>query len=71
MRIVVREVDRLNALIGDFLRYSRPAPLALEAVPLAELVNEVAGLAGGPTRSDLRYELTSTPRSSRGPIPLS
>ena len=57
MRIVVREVDRLNALIGDFLRYSRPAPLALEAVPLAQLVNEVAGLAGGPTRSDLRYEL--------------
>ncbi|MBK7947723.1 MAG: PAS domain S-box protein [Deltaproteobacteria bacterium] len=57
MGIVVREVDRLNALIGDFLRYSRPAPLALEAVPLAELVREVAGIAEGRSSHDVRVEL--------------
>jgi len=47
MGIVVREVDRLNDLIGDFLRYSRPAPLALESVRLADLVREIAGVAEG------------------------
>lgn len=56
MGIVVREVDRLNDLIGDFLRYSRPAPLALEAVPLAALVEEIAEIAE--RRSpDVRVEL--------------
>ncbi|MEZ4330683.1 MAG: ATP-binding protein [Myxococcota bacterium] len=47
MGIVVREVDRLNDLIGDFLRYSRPAPLELTAVPLAPLVEEITEIAEG------------------------
>lgn len=58
MGIVVREVDRLNDLIGDFLRYSRPAPLALESVRLAELVREVAGIAEGQTCAEIRLELS-------------
>ncbi|MEZ4279312.1 MAG: ATP-binding protein [Myxococcota bacterium] len=59
MGIVVREVDRLNDLIGDFLRYSRPAPLALESVRLADLVREIAGVAEGRSADDLtlRFEL--------------
>jgi len=57
MRIVVREVDRLNDLIRDFLRYSRPAPLELGAVDLAALVREVAGIAEGEPKPDLRLVL--------------
>lgn len=42
MGIVVREVDRLNQLITDFLRYSRPAPIKPEPVQLSSLIEEVA-----------------------------
>ena len=51
MGIVVREVDRLNQLISDFLRYSRPAPIKPEPVRLASLVEEIAEMSesqGGP-----------------------
>ena len=41
MQIVVREVDRLNALITDFLGYARPAPLQREPVSLPPLVDDV------------------------------
>lgn len=41
MQIVVREVDRLNQLITDFLSYARPAPLVREAVALSPLVDDV------------------------------
>ena len=41
MDIAVREVDRLNQLITDFLDFARPAPLRQEEVPVAELVGEV------------------------------
>jgi two-component system sensor histidine kinase PilS (NtrC family) len=57
MGIVVREVDRLNDLISDFLRYSRPAPLALESVRLADLVREIAGVAEGQSQGDVRLRL--------------
>lgn len=58
MDIVVREVDRLNLLIGDFLHYSRPAPAKLEAVHLARLVEEVAEMSGARAMADLRVALT-------------
>ncbi len=41
MSIVLREVDRLNHLISDFLRYARPAPLQLETVQLPEVITDV------------------------------
>jgi two-component system sensor histidine kinase PilS (NtrC family) len=41
MEIVLREVDRLNALITDFLQYARPAPPKLEAIRVTELLGEV------------------------------
>ena len=57
MQIMVREVDRLNDLIGDFLLYSRPANPQLECVALAPLVEEVSKMsesnAGRRVRTDL------------------
>lgn len=41
MEIVLREVERLNALITDFLRFARPAPPQLERTHLGALLNEV------------------------------
>ena len=41
MSIVIREVDRLNHLITDFLDYARPLPRKVEAVGVGEVVDEV------------------------------
>jgi two-component system sensor histidine kinase PilS (NtrC family) len=41
VEIVQRESERLNNLVGDFLEYARPAPLAPIAVDLAEIIDEV------------------------------
>ncbi|MBY0400225.1 PAS domain S-box protein [Myxococcota bacterium] len=58
MGIVVREVDRLNGLIGDFLRYSRPAPLVVESVRLTALIREIVEIADGRAGGgDVRVEL--------------
>jgi two-component system sensor histidine kinase PilS (NtrC family) len=40
-QIVLRESDRLNQIIRDFLEYARPAPLAREDVNVAEILDEV------------------------------
>ena len=44
MEIVVREVDRLDRLISDFLSFARPGEPRIELVPLAELVTEVLAM---------------------------
>ena len=41
MDIAIRETDRLDALIADFLAYARPAPLKRRRVVLCELLQEV------------------------------
>ncbi len=41
MQIVLRESNRLNQIISEFLEYARPAPLRTEGVNLAELLDEV------------------------------
>jgi two-component system sensor histidine kinase PilS (NtrC family) len=41
MEIVVREVERLDLLITDFLRFARPGPSKIEAIPLRPVVGEV------------------------------
>jgi two-component system sensor histidine kinase PilS (NtrC family) len=41
VEIVLRESDRLNRIIRDFLEYARPAPVAIHAVNLADLLEEV------------------------------
>ena len=44
MEIVLRETDRLNRLLTEFLEYARPGPLRLEALPVAEVVAEVLAI---------------------------
>ena len=41
VEIVLRESERLNQIVGDFLEYARPAPLAPLAVNMAEILDEV------------------------------
>jgi len=41
MEIVLRETDRLNALITDFLDYARPAPRRVSEVALADAVDGI------------------------------
>jgi two-component system sensor histidine kinase PilS (NtrC family) len=40
-QIVLRESDRLNTIIKNFLDYARPAPLTVTAVDVTDLVDEV------------------------------
>ena len=61
MGIVVREVDRLNHLISDFLRYSRPAPLKPERVHLAGLVQEIAEISESRSGDELEVSLDLDP----------
>ena len=44
MEIVIKEADRLSALLSDFLNFARPAPLQLESVDLAALLDEMIAL---------------------------
>lgn len=43
-RILVRESDRLNALLDDFLKFSRPPPQRLERLDMRRLSSEVVEL---------------------------
>jgi two-component system sensor histidine kinase PilS (NtrC family) len=54
MDIVVRETDRVDALIGEFLRFARPAPPKLARVQLLPLVEEVRAVLA----NDLPAEVT-------------
>jgi two-component system sensor histidine kinase PilS (NtrC family) len=47
MDIALREVDRLNALIEDFLAYARPRELILAPVDIGELLEETVALVKG------------------------
>src|SRR3989441_7463356 len=40
-QIVMRESERLNQIITNFLEYARPAPLAVEAVDVADALEGV------------------------------
>lgn len=55
MNIVLRETDRLNALITDFLQFARPNPPQFEPIDLRALLEEliqVFGYVRQPTDSD-------------------
>jgi two-component system sensor histidine kinase PilS (NtrC family) len=47
MDIVLREIDRLDDLITDFLSYARPAPPRATATALAPLVEELCKVLSG------------------------
>ncbi len=40
MDIILREIDRLNHLINDFLKYARPKPLELREFNLKQMITE-------------------------------
>jgi len=44
MEIVIKEADRLSALLSDFLNFARPAPLQLEPIDMAALLDELIAL---------------------------
>lgn len=46
MGIVLRETDRLNALITDFLQFARPNPPQLESIDLGALLDELVQVFG-------------------------
>jgi two-component system sensor histidine kinase PilS (NtrC family) len=45
MATVLREIERLDALISDFLLFARPGPPKLERVALAALLGEIAEMS--------------------------
>jgi two-component system sensor histidine kinase PilS (NtrC family) len=61
MQIVLRETDRLNTLITDFLLYARPAPRHVIAVPLADLVDDVLRMFEAVRPRDVTVETRLAP----------
>ncbi|MAE96866.1 MAG: hypothetical protein CL910_19635 [Deltaproteobacteria bacterium] len=61
MNIVLREIDRLNHLITDFLQYARPAPPKLERVDLGALAGEVAEAFRTSLDADVGLEVALEP----------
>lgn len=56
MEIVLRETDRLDALIAGFLRYARPGPVKLEPVMVRRAVAELRELLATALPEDVRLE---------------
>jgi len=44
MDIVIREAERLNTIISNFLNYARPVPLVVGSYNINEIINETIGL---------------------------
>ncbi len=62
-KIVIREVDRLDGLISDFLNYSKPRELQLEALDLTRIIDDVLTLASsefGLVETEIESELKDT-----------
>ena len=58
--IVLRETDRLNALIRDFLAYARPVSLNLRAIPFRDVCSEIeALLITDPRFSDISLKISA------------
>ena len=57
MNIVMREVDRLNHLISDFLRYARPGPLNPETLQLQAVISDVLEIFDAAQSDAIKIEL--------------
>ena len=57
MKIALREVDRLDHLISDFLTYARPGPLNLEAVQLQGVITDVLKMFNAARPDAIEIEL--------------
>lgn len=65
MNIVLRETERLNGLITDFLQYVGQAPVNKGPVKLDELIQDVSGAAGRDPKMQGRVQHTLTLNHSR------
>jgi two-component system sensor histidine kinase PilS (NtrC family) len=63
-RIILREIDRLNSLITEFLDYSRPETPPTDAVDLGSVLNEV--LDSLKTNAQLRADIIQVREFSAG-----
>jgi two-component system sensor histidine kinase PilS (NtrC family) len=61
MGIVLREIERLDALIADFLQFARPGPPKLEQVALRPLLAEVAEMCRAGCPIGVRVEVDAAP----------
>lgn len=60
-RILIKEVDRLNRVVEDFLRFARPAPVERGRFDVNEALREVLALTRQPAlTSGVRVELTAS-----------
>jgi two-component system sensor histidine kinase PilS (NtrC family) len=57
MNIVVRETDRLNALITDFLHFARPAPAKPEPVAIADVLADMEQIFASVRPASVRLEV--------------
>lgn len=57
MEIVLRETDRLNLLITDFLAYARPGPFEIGPVRLAGVVDDLLEIFAGAAPEGVRIEV--------------
>jgi two-component system sensor histidine kinase PilS (NtrC family) len=58
MKIALREVDRLDHLISDFLRYARPGPLNPETVQLQAVIADVLEMFEASRPDGIEIDLT-------------
>lgn len=61
MDIALRETDRLNRLITDFLRYARPGPAVFEIVDLASAVEDVMKMFESLNPENLEVDVSVEP----------
>jgi two-component system sensor histidine kinase PilS (NtrC family) len=66
MEIVIKEADRLSALLSDFLNFARPAPLQLESVDLAALLDEMIALLS----ASGQFNNVTVDKAYRGPATM-
>ena len=64
MDIVLREIERLDALIRDFLQYARPVQPKLVAVALPPLLDEVARMLAAALPAEVRLEVEADASAS-------
>ncbi len=57
MEIAIKEMDRLNSIVTDFLMYSNPRPLEKRVVNLAEVVNSVAEMINTDTNIKIKKDI--------------
>jgi two-component system sensor histidine kinase PilS (NtrC family) len=61
MDIVLRETDRLNRLLTEFLEYARPGPLRRESLTLEETVAEVLAIFDASRPPETRVSVSIEP----------